>query len=65
VICCVLTCANAVMYLCISDVSVQLGGLQQQTPLHEAALKGHVYVVRALIAAGADVNAKGVRNVSF
>ncbi len=30
----------------------------QNTPLHEAAIKGHETVTRALVEAGADVNAK-------
>ena len=31
----------------------------QKTPLHEAARNGHEAVTRALLTAGADVNAKG------
>ncbi len=30
----------------------------QRTPLHEAAIKGHEAVTKALVTAGADVNAK-------
>ena len=39
-------------------LSVYLYAQMQYTPLHDAADKGHEAVTRALVEAGADVNAK-------
>ncbi|HNW33430.1 MAG TPA: ankyrin repeat domain-containing protein, partial [Candidatus Ozemobacteraceae bacterium] len=38
--------------------------LQQATPLHFAAQSGHIAIVRALIDAGADVNAKNPQGIT-
>jgi len=49
--------------IAVSCVSAQNSCWLQETPLYRAAFYGHVDVVRALIAAGADVNAKTVCDV--